>query len=104
MVIKEDVPVIALAQLSRSAEKRESNQPMLADLRESGSLEQDADMVLFINRKDYYEKAKDFNNKIVPAELTIAKHRKGGLGTINLLFELNMSCFKSQLKTSGEEE
>ena len=104
MALELDVPVIALAQLSRSAEKRESNQPMLADLRESGSLEQDADMVLFINRKDYYEKAKDFNNKIVPAELTIAKHRKGGLGTINLLFELNMSCFKSQLKTSGEEE
>ena len=104
MALELDVPVIALAQLSRSAEKRESNQPMLADLRESGSLEQDADMVLFINRKDYYEKAKDFNNKIVPAELTIAKHRKGGLGTINLIFELNMSCFKSQLKTSGEEE
>ena len=104
MALELDVPVIALAQLSRSAEKRESNQPMLADLRESGSLEQDADMVLFINRKDYYEKAKDFNNKIVPAELTIAKHRKGGLGTINLLFELNMSCFKSQLKPGGEEE
>ena len=102
MALELDVPVIALAQLSRSAEKRESNQPMLADLRESGSLEQDADMVLFINRKDYYEKAKDFNNKIVPAELTIAKHRKGGLGTINLLFELNMSSFKSVLKTSGE--
>lgn len=102
MALELDVPVIALAQLSRSAEKRESNQPMLADLRESGSLEQDADMVLFINRKDYYEKAKNFNNKIVPAELTIAKHRKGGLGTINLLFELNMSSFKSVLKTSGE--
>ena len=98
-----NVPIIALSQLSRSAEKRESNQPMLADLRESGSLEQDADMVLFINRKDYYEKAKDFNQKIVPAELIIAKHRKGGLGTVNLLFELNMSSFKSQLKATGDE-
>ena len=76
---------------------------MLADLRESGSLEQDADMVLFINRKDYYEKTKDFNQKIVPAELIIAKHRKGGLGTVNLLFELNMSSFKSQLKATGDE-
>ena len=103
MALELNVPVIALSQLSRSAEKRESNQPMLADLRESGSLEQDADMVLFINRKDYYEKAKDFNQKIVPAELIIAKHRKGGLGTVNLLFELNMLSFKSQLKTSGEE-
>lgn len=103
MALELDVPVIALSQLSRSAEKRESNQPMLADLRESGSLEQDADMVLFINRKDYYEKAKDFNQKIVPAELIIAKHRKGGLGTINLLFELNMGSFKSQLKGNVDE-
>ena len=104
MAVELDVPVIALAQLSRSAEKRESNQPMLSDLRESGSLEQDADMVLFINRKDYYEKSKDFNNKIVPAELIIAKHRKGGLGTVNLLFELNMSSFKSVLKVNGDEQ
>ena len=103
MALELDVPVIALSQLSRSAEKRESNQPMLADLRESGSLEQDADMVLFINRKDYYEKAKDFNQKIVPAELIIAKHRKGGLGTVNLLFELNMLSFKGQLKVNGDE-
>ena len=49
------------------------------------------------------EKAKDFNQKIVPAELIIAKHRKGGLGTVNLLFELNMSSFKSQLKATGDE-
>ena len=104
MALELDVPVIALSQLSRSAEKRESNQPMLADLRESGSLEQDADMVLFINRKDYYEKAKDFNQKIVPAELIIAKHRKCGLGTVNLLFELNMLSFKSQLKVNGDEQ
>lgn len=104
MALELDVPVIALSQLSRSAEKRESNQPMLADLRESGSLEQDADMVLFINRKDYYEKAKDFNQKIVPAELVIAKHRKGGLGTVNLLFELNMLSFKNVLKGNVEEQ
>lgn len=103
MALELDVPVLALSQLSRSAEKRESNQPMLADLRESGSLEQDADMVLFINRKDYYEKAKDFNQKIVPAELIIAKHRKGGLGTVDLLFELNMSSFKSKLKSMENE-
>lgn len=103
MALELNVPVIALSQLSRSAEKRESNQPMLADLRESGSLEQDADMVLFINRKDYYEKAKDFNQKIVPAELIIAKHRKGGLGTVNLLFELNLSRFNSQLKGDMSE-
>ncbi len=95
MALELGVPVIALSQLSRSAEKRESNMPMLADLRESGSIEQDADMVLFINRKDYYEAKKDQKEKIVPAELVIAKHRKGSLGTIDLLFELNMSAFRS---------
>ena len=95
MALELGVPVIALSQLSRSAEKRESNMPMLADLRESGSIEQDADMVLFINRKDYYEAKKDQREKIVPAELVIAKHRKGSLGTIELLFELNMSAFRN---------
>lgn len=95
MALELGVPVIALSQLSRSAEKRESNMPMLADLRESGSIEQDADMVLFINRKDYYEAKKDQREKIVPAELVIAKHRKGSLGTIDLLFELNFGAFRS---------
>ncbi len=103
MALELSVPVIALSQLSRSAEKRESNQPMLADLRESGSLEQDADMVLFINRKDYYEK-KDVNQKIVPAELSIAKHRKGSLGTVDLLFELNTGSFKNVIKMKKDTE
>lgn len=103
MALELNVPVIALSQLSRTAEKRESNVPMLADLRESGSLEQDADMVLFINRKDYYEKAKDQFETIVPAELIIAKHRKGSLGTIDLKFELNIGLFKSVLKEYKEE-
>ena len=102
MALELNVPVIALSQLSRTAEKRESNVPMLADLRESGSLEQDADMVLFINRKDYYDKAKDQNETIVPAELIIAKHRKGSLGTINLKFELNIGLFRSEIKEQGE--
>lgn len=96
------VPVIALSQLSRNAEKRESNMPMLADLRESGSIEQDADMVLFVNRKDYYDAKKDQKEKIVPAELVIAKHRKGSLGTINLLFELNMSAFRNVANYDNE--
>lgn len=103
MALELDVPVIALSQLSRSAEKRESNMPMLADLRESGSLEQDADMVLFINRKDYYEAKKDQREKIVPAELVIAKHRKGSLGTVDLMFELNMSAFRNVLNDNREE-
>lgn len=103
MALELQVPVIALSQLSRTAEKRESNQPMLSDLRESGSLEQDADMVLFINRKDYYEAKKDQRETIVPAELIIAKHRKGSLGTIDLMFELNIGAFKSVLKEYNKE-
>ncbi len=95
MSLELGVPVIALAQLSRNAERRENSQPMLADLRESGSLEQDADMVMFINRKDYYEAKNDKKETVVPAELLIAKHRKGATGLINLIFELNYSLFRS---------
>ena len=102
MALELDVPVIALAQLSRSAEKRENSQPMLADLRESGSLEQDADLVLFINRKDYYETKTEKKESIVPVDLIIAKHRKGSTGLINLLFELNMSSFRNYMKADNE--
>ena len=102
MALELDVPVIALAQLSRNAEKRENSQPMLADLRESGSLEQDADMVLFINRKDYYDVNKDIKQTIVPVDLIIAKHRKGATGKIDLLFELNMSNFRNVVHTNNE--
>ena len=98
------VPVIALAQLSRNAERSETKQPRLADLRESGSIEQDADIVLFINRADYYEAKTDNKVNIVPAELIIAKHRKGSTGLINLLFELDKSSFKNYLKVSNDME
>ena len=95
MAMELKVPVIALAQLSRNAERRESNQPRLADLRESGSIEQDADLVLFLNRQDYFE-AKTAENKtnIVPVDVIIAKHRRGSTGLFQILFELNKSCFK----------
>ena len=104
MALELNVPVIALAQLSRNAEKRENAQPMLADLRESGSLEQDADLVLFINRKDYYDTKKDIKQTIVPVDLIIAKHRKGATGKIDLLFELNMSNFRNVLHSNNEEQ
>lgn len=98
------VPVIALAQLSRNAERSETKQPRLADLRESGSIEQDADIVLFINRADYYEAKSGNKVNIVPAELIIAKHRKGSTGLINLLFELDKSSFKNYLKVESDIE
>lgn len=103
MAMELKVPVIALAQLSRNAEKRENNQPMLADLRESGSIEQDADLVIFINRKDYYKEKAEINTETnVPCDIIIAKHRKGSTGKFELLFELNMSNFRNYLKTNEE--
>ena len=105
MAMELKVPVIALAQLSRNAEKRENNQPMLSDLRESGSIEQDADMVLFINRNDYYKAKEQLDrDKNVPVDIIIAKHRKGSTGKFQLLFELNMSNFRNYLPTEKEEE
>lgn len=101
MALELDVPVIALAQLSRSVDKRENKEPALVDLRESGSLEQDADLVLFLNRKDYYEAKTEKHETIVPIDVIIAKHRKGSTGLYRLLFELNMSNFKNYINTEN---
>ncbi len=104
MALELDVPVIALAQLSRSVDKRENKEPALVDLRESGSLEQDADLVLFLNRKDYYEAKSEKKETIVPIDVIIAKHRKGSTGLYRLLFELNMSNFKNYLNPENIKE
>lgn len=102
MAMELDVPVIALAQLSRSVDKRENKEPALVDLRESGSLEQDADLVIFLNRKDYYEAKSEKKETVVPIDVIIAKHRKGSMGLYKLLFELNMSNFKNYINTEVE--
>jgi replicative DNA helicase len=78
-----DVPVLALSQLSRAVESRSPKIPQLSDLRESGSIEQDADLVLFIYREDFYDRESE---KKGIAELHVAKHRNGPTGQINLLF------------------
>ncbi len=84
MLAKEiNVPVIALSQLSRAVEQRQDHRPMLSDLRESGAIEQDADIVMFLYRDDYYNKE---SNKKDIAEVIIAKHRAGSLGTVDLLW------------------
>lgn len=89
-----DVPVIALSQLSRSVESRQIKKPMLSDLRESGSLEQDADIVMFLYREDYYDK--DTENKNI-TEVIIAKHRNGPVDSISLFFQKEFTKFRDLL-------
>ena len=93
-----DVPIIALSQLSRGVESRPDKRPMMSDLRDSGAIEQDADIVMFIYRDEYYNKD-DVNNK-GKAEVILAKHRNGAVGTIELLFQSNITKFKNPTKTS----
>jgi replicative DNA helicase len=78
-----DVPIIALSQLSRAVEQRHDKRPILSDLRESGSLEQDADIVVFIYRDEYYNDESDQQGL---AEVIVAKHRNGPTDTVKLSF------------------
>ena len=87
-----NVPVIALSQLSRQVESREDKRPQLADLRESGSIEQDADIVMFIYREAYYNPETERENI---TDLIIAKHRQGAVGTIELYFHPELLRFMS---------
>lgn len=93
-----DVPVIGLSQLSRSVEKRDNKIPQLSDLRESGSIEQDADIVMFLYREDYYEDREDQEDDVPQSDvketlLKISKHRNGALADITLQFNPSISKF-----------
>jgi replicative DNA helicase len=85
-----NVPVVTLSQLSRGVESRQDKRPLLSDLRESGSIEQDADIVMFIYREGYYNKQTDNPNM---TEILVAKNRHGETGTVNLFWNKNYTLF-----------
>ena len=94
-----DIPVLAISQLSRASEQREDKRPRLSDLRESGSLEQDADVVLLIFREDLAHKSSEKKNI---AEIIVAKHRNGPTGNIELYFDQNKVSFQNLAKQYEE--
>lgn len=93
-----NIPVLCLSQLSRKVEERQGHRPMMSDLRESGSIEQDADQVLFLFRREYYDK----NDKPGTAELLVAKNRHGGTGDIHLTFRKEIGQFANYMPIRKE--
>jgi replicative DNA helicase len=102
-----EIPVIALSQLSRATEQRTGNRPQLSDLRESGAIEQDADVVMFLFREDYYlvqqGKAEEARDKEGQTELIIAKQRNGPTGTVPLQFNRAYTRFDSAARSLDEQ-
>jgi replicative DNA helicase len=95
-----DVPVVALSQLSRGVDARDDKRPVLSDLRESGSIEQDADVVGFVFREEVYNRDREDLKGL--AELIIAKQRNGPIGTVNLVFLHAQTKFENRAEDTGE--
>ena len=100
------VPVIALSQLSRSVEQRQDKRPVLSDIRESGSIEQDADIVAFLYRDDYYERGGEEeeglpNNKV---EVIIEKNRSGARGTVELISKKSITSFQAFRRERNKDD
>ncbi len=96
-----DVPIIALSQLNRKVEERKGGKPMLSDLRESGAIEQDADVVMFIHREDESEEGApppEQRSTVIPVELIVAKQRNGPIGSVDLVFLAEFTRFESRVR------
>ncbi|MGL5357709.1 MAG: replicative DNA helicase [Metamycoplasmataceae bacterium] len=91
-----EVPVIALSQLSRRVEQREDKTPLMSDLRESGAIEQDADIIAFIFREEYYNKNEENKNDLQETNIIISKHRNGPTGRIDLIFNPSLGQFSDK--------
>ncbi|WKX02709.1 replicative DNA helicase [Candidatus Mycoplasma mahonii] len=92
-----EIPIIALSQLSRKVESRENKRPMMSDIRESGAIEQDADIITFIHRPVYYEDDKGKGQTFHDSEVIIAKHRNGPIGNVKLKFNPKIGLFTDTL-------
>lgn len=97
------IPIVALAQLSRSVDSRDDKRPILSDLRESGSIEQDADIVAFLYRDDYYNKEAAIDENTSKSEFILRKHRNGPTTTIDLIFKRDTSTFVNFINKEAPE-
>ena len=92
-----DVPIIALSQLSRAVESRTNKRPIMSDLRESGGIEQDSDLILMLYRDEYYNP--DTTDRAI-AEVIIAKHRNGPTGVVKLIFDADLARFRNLVRSA----
>lgn len=99
-----DVPVVVLSQLNRAAEGREGHRPRMSDLRESGSIEQDADVIILLHREDYYHRGETDYEENNTAEIIIAKQRNGPTGVVELIFDGRLTRFKPKFHESASFE